>query len=289
LSLHQFFEAEIRQTPLPLETSGRNGLTLSILNRTCRAPMSVSNKEHDYMKSILTTTLFAALQVQAYASERIVLESANQDIQILQAWETRNLYQFEDMQALNCPREKVGGNPYTISWRADCAGNALDVLGAPSMHPVLIFYYQSATNAESVQSDWRCNAGEVRAVIKDSVIHSPRFLRVGFYHSEHSSIRTIARTELREVGRVTLKSGEPAGVFRFVSLARCWNGTASSSAYQNEVFKPFVDFGVENAEGNLDIYRQWENVAENFVLGQKFGYSPSDYVRSFNREAELLK
>jgi hypothetical protein len=103
---------------------------------------------------------------------------------------------------------------------------------------------------------------------------------IGFYYSSGigSGIRIVPKNKMVLIGEVQLKNGETALLHRFTGLANCWQGTASSSWRARYTFKPFLGF--QDSSGSK-IYRNWDSVAENYLI--------SPYVQSFDRSQELLK
>ena len=133
---------------------------------------------------------------------------------------------------------------------------------------------------------FRCTVTEIRTVTAQTALDAPSFTGIGFFHNEHSELRTITREQLdeRDYGAVTLRDGHtPARVHGFAALSACWRGTASSTYNHRESFKPFAEF--VSADGTK--HRRWE-AHDDHALGQVWGYGQEGRTLNFDRARELL-
>lgn len=212
-----------------------------------------------------------------FAGEHLVPNTPpNKDIQIVSGSLSKTLHLGEQVDFKKCSEIAVKTFKGGRLVNADCTNYFAEMLGVPLAHRLVIPYTESNG---SISSDWRCYDSQIVAAIKTKALESSSFVRVGFYHS-HGELLLTPKKALHTLGKATLKSGDEVTLTQFTSLAQCWLGTASSSAYQTQEFKPFVDFGVEEEGGSLSIYRRWEDVPTNFKLG---------WGKEFDRSTELFQ
>jgi hypothetical protein len=140
----------------------------------------------------------------------------------------------------------------------DCTAALGSALGAPSLHAVIV---------PSNYNFAGCNALRVTTASKQTGLANAS--AVGWYSAEAtagqqamSSGRLVPKSELKQVGTATLKSGAPALLHEFVAVANCPAGQGSF----DKLFKPYMQF--DNAADGK-IYRNWD-LAENYRISRAF-------------------
>jgi hypothetical protein len=250
------------------------------------------------------------------STESRVVTSIDQDgldVQVLQAWTPGTVYPVTgspttwsagehdvDLDAKGTGCTGIGGHSETTDYvtdRFDCEAkfvNAMKFPTAPLPSPQLDSVTVDLTRLKSDLSyvypdpDF-CKILEVRVVVKDTAWNASTFAGVGFHTSRES--RFFYKDALHVVGRTKLKSGELASVLRFTGIYACVSSahmSTSGAMYQTFEFKPYARYDIAT---NADVqqYRVWEAVSDNFRVGRSFpGSEPIVDSSGFDRQSDLL-
>jgi hypothetical protein len=229
----------------------------------------------------------AAASALAGVARADVVTQSSTDVQALQAWRA-DAYQLDPQRCVGpapAPGQRVD---------QDCAAQGAELARAPW-----------ADRASPSVNDWRLpvenhngyvysryasgHLVELRVLVKRAALDAPSFTGVGFYASNAlgSGLRFVPKAALHVVSPkdVTLASGEPAAVLRFVLAMPGESGDSSTGwAMASVAFKPYVEF-----QDGATTYRNWEPVSDDFRVYREPNGGGRHQSTSFDRQAELLR
>lgn len=153
----------------------------------------------------------------------------------------------------------------------DCTAHFEELFGAPAMHQMIL--------SRLHEQEFFCRLLDVQTVSREGAVADSE--GIGFYYKgwkpfETEPFRFVGAQDLEEVGSATLKDGSPAKLHRFIGLANCWLGSATSSSRGTYRFKPWMEFAGEDGMN----YRNWDEADDYLIMTQ---------ISGFDRSAELLR
>ena len=215
----------------------------------------------------------ATVIVSPETVDPVFVDQTSIDTQLLEAWYSQkvikdNFVGFDDASV----RIDLEACPEISEFTRDCSEQvqALTRLEAdgpvsPLLRPFTVGF-QADAGGRLYAEGLNCSLMEIRTVTQGTALAADSFAGLGFFAD--GAMAFVPAEALHPVGETTIAAGnEAATIHRFIDVDICWAGTMSSSMHQSYAFKPYARFDATGDDGVLRVYRNWESVPNDHVLG----------------------